>query len=137
MTTKHNLTHFFLITIVLSILVSGCNLSKVKIGEVRMMYGSNEEGRISYDISTFTGIERGSVQAETGQNISFTYQAVLDKGSLVIEWQDPHGEVMWQKNLVESDIGDDEIEIDTPGEYMIFIQGKGVGGNFDVSWQIK
>jgi hypothetical protein len=102
-----------------------------------MMYGTNEVGRISYDISTFTGIERGSVQAETGQTISFTYQAVLDKGSLVIEWQDPHGEVMWQKNLVESDHGDDEIEIDTPGEYMIIIQGKGVGGNFDVSWQIE
>jgi hypothetical protein len=102
-----------------------------------MMYGTNEDGRISYDISTFTGIERGSIQAETGQTISFTYQAFLDKGSLVIEWQDPHGEVTWQTNLVESDHGDGEIEIDTPGEYLIIVQGKGVSGNFDISWQIK
>jgi hypothetical protein len=102
-----------------------------------MMYGSNEDGRISYNISTFSGIERGSVQVETGQSISFTYQAVLDKGSLVIEWQDPQGEVMWRKNLVESDHGDDEIEIVSPGKYTIMIQGSGVGGKFDVFWQIK
>jgi hypothetical protein len=102
-----------------------------------MMYGTNDDGRISYDISAFTGTERGSIQAEKGQNISFTYQVILDKGSLLIEWQDPLGEVMWQKNLVESDQGDDEFEIDIPGEYVIIIQGKGVSGNFDVSWQIN
>jgi hypothetical protein len=102
-----------------------------------MMYGTNEDGRISYDIRTFTGIERGSVQAETGETISFTYQAVLDKGSLMIEWQDPNGVVMWQKNLVESDQGAEEIEIKSSGEYVIITQGKGAAGNFDVSWQVK
>jgi len=137
MKTKYYRIHILLITTILSILISGCNLNKVKIGEVRMMYGSNEDGRISYNISTFSGIERGSVQVETGQSISFTYQAVLDKGSLVIEWQDPQGEVMWRKNLVESDHGDDEIEIVSPGKYTIMIQGSGVGGKFDVFWQIK
>ena len=126
-----------LITAILSILLSGCNLSKVKIGEVRMMYGSNEEGHISYDISTFTGIESGSVQAETGQIISFTYQVVLDKGSLVIEWQDPAGEVEWRKILVEDDLGKDEIRIKSAGKHTILIQGRGLGGKFDVSWQIK
>jgi hypothetical protein len=137
MKTKYNLIHILLITTFLSILLSSCNLSKVKIGEVRMMYGTNEDGRISYDIRTFTGIERGSVQAETGETISFTYQAVLDKGSLMIEWQDPNGEVMWQKNLVESDQGAEEIEIKSSGEYVIITQGKGAAGNFDVSWQVK
>ena len=126
-----------LITAILAILLSACELNKLKFGEVRMMYGTNEEGRISYDISTFTGIESGDLQAEQGQTISFTYHAVLDKGSLVIEWQDPQGQVIWNKSLVESDHGGDEIEILSPGKYTIIIQGKGVGGSFDVSWQMK
>ena len=126
-----------LITAILAILLSACELNKLKFGEVRMMYGTNEEGRISYDISTFTGVESGDLQAEQGQTISFTYQAVLDKGGLVIEWQDPQGQVIWNKNLVESDQGGDEIEILSPGKYTIIIQGKGVGGSFDVSWQMK
>lgn len=128
---------FLLLTIALSILLSACELNRVKFGEVRMMYGANEDGRISYDISSFTGVERGQVQAQKGQIISFTYQVVLDEGSLDIEWQDPQGEVVWRKNLLEGDHGDDEIEIDSPGRFTIFIQGSGVRGNFDVSWQVK
>jgi hypothetical protein len=128
---------FLLITIILAVLLSACELNNVKFGEVRMMYGTNEDGRISYDISTFTGIERGQLQAEPGEIIAFAYQADLDKGTLLIEWQDPLGEVAWRKNLEESDDGDGEIEIDSPGIYTIFIQGKGVRGNFDVSWQVK
>lgn len=128
---------FLLLTIALSILLSACGLNRVKFGEVRMMYGTNEEGRISYDISSFTGVERGQLQAQTGQTILFTYEVVLDAGSLVIEWQDPQGEVVWRKNLLEGDHGDDEIEIDSPGRFTIFIQGSGVRGNFDVSWQVK
>jgi hypothetical protein len=128
---------FLLLIIALSILLSACELNRVKFGEVRMMYGANEDGRISYDISTFTGVERGQVQAQKGQIISFAYQVVLDEGSLDIEWQDPQGEVVWRKNLLEGDHGDDEIEIDSPGRFTIFIQGSGVRGNFDVSWQVK
>ncbi|MCJ7534572.1 MAG: hypothetical protein WA997_14130 [Anaerolineales bacterium] len=126
-----------LITAILAILLSACELNKLKFGEVRMMYGTNEEGRISYDISTFTGIESGDLQAEQGQIISFTYMADLEKGTLVIEWQDPQGQVIWQKNLEESDQGGDEIEILSPGTYRIIIQGKGIGGRFDVSWHVK
>ena len=126
-----------LITIMLALLLSACELSKLKFGEVRMMYGTNEAGRISYDISTFTGIERGRLQVEPGKKIAFVYEVDLDKGTILIEWQDPQGEVIWQKNLDASDQGDEEIEVISPGTYTIFIQGKGAGGRFDVSWQEK
>ncbi len=123
-----------LITAILSILLSGCEL---KFGEVRMMFGTNEEGHISYTITTFTGIESGSVQAERGQIISFNYQAAISKGSLIIEWQDPAGEVEWRKILVEDDHGKDEFRIESAGKHTILIQGQDMGGKFDVSWQIK
>ena len=126
-----------LIIIILSIILSACELDKLKFGEVRMMYGSNEAGRISYDISTFTGNESGELEAETGEVISFTYSIDLDKGALVIEWQDPQGEVIWRKNFEESEIGEDEIEILSAGTYRVFVRGDGAGGKFDMLWQKK
>lgn len=128
---------FLSITIALTALLSGCNLSNVKIGEIRVMDGINEDGHISYNYSIFTGFESGSMQADTGQIFSFYYEATVIKGSLIIEWQDPNGGVVWQKNLVESDRGKDEIVIEFPGRYTIVIQGKGASGNFDVSWKLK
>ena len=136
MNTNGNIFGILLIIVILSIGVSSCNFSKVKVGEVRMMYGSNEDGHIAYDISTFTGVERGSMKAEAGQIISFIYQAVLEKGRLVIEWQDPQGEVVWRKDLSGSEAGDENIVVDNSGEYIVLIQGKGAGDKFDVSWQL-
>jgi hypothetical protein len=135
MNTKRYFDRILLLTTILAILISSCDLNKIKIGEVRMMYGVNEDGHISYEFTTFTGYENGNIQAETGQTISFDYQAAVDKGSLVIEWQDPNGEVLWRKDIVESESGSEDIAIHSPGRYTIVIQGKGAGGNFDISWQ--
>ena len=69
---------FLLITIMLAALLSACELTNVKFGEVRMMYGTNEAGRISYDISTFTGIERGQLQAQAGQQDPLLGVGIVD-----------------------------------------------------------
>jgi hypothetical protein len=134
MKTKLNLFPLSVFILILVILLSGCDYTKIKVGEVRVMYGSNEDGHISYDFKTFTGFESGSAQVEKGEIIFFDYQATVDKGSLLIEWQDPNGEIVWQENLSESERGNVEIGIETSGKYTIIIQGKNAAGNFDVSW---
>lgn len=134
MKTKLNLFPLSMFILILVILLSGCDYTKIKVGEVRVMYGSNEDGHISYDFKTFTGFESGSAQVEKGEIIFFDYQATVDKGSLLIEWQDPNGEIVWQENLSESERGNVEIGIETSGKYTIIIQGKNAAGNFDVSW---
>lgn len=131
------LTSILLSSAVFSVLISSCNLSQVKFGEVRMMYGDNEDGHIAYTTSTFSGIERGIALAEEGQTISFDYQASLDRGSLLIEWQTPAGEVLWHKNLTENGSGSDQLQAESPGEYNLIIQGRNAAGDFDVSWQVK
>lgn len=137
MKRKHASLRILIIIIMGAVLLSGCDFSRVKIGEVRMMYGSNEDGHISYNYSTFTGIENGSVQVEEAQTISFDFDVTVSKGSLNIEWQDPNKEVVWRKNLVESDRGYDQITVETSGIYWIIIQGTNAGGEFDVSWKIQ
>ena len=137
MKTKQFIIQFLNLALLLMLLLSGCNFSKIKIGEVRMMSGSNEDGHISYTFSTFTGFERGSTQAERGQIINFDYQVNLDQGTLNIEWQDPTGVVMWRKSLLGSAQGHDDFVVESSGEYSIIIQGKDSAGNFDVSWILE
>ena len=137
MKTNKSFTKFLIFASLLMLLMSSCDYSKIKFGDVRMMFGSNEDGHISYTFSTFTGFERGSAQAESGQIIKFDYQVNVDNGTLNIEWQDPAGVVIWQKSLLGSDQGNDDIVIESPGEYAIIIQGRDSAGNFDVSWKIE
>ncbi len=137
MKKNKSITQFLILASLLMLLLSSCDYSKIKFGDVRMMFGSNEDGHISYTFSTFTGFERGSAQAESGQIINFDYQVNVDQGTLNIEWQDPAGVVIWQKTLLGSDQGHDDIVIKSPGEYTIIIQGRDSAGNFDVSWKIE
>jgi hypothetical protein len=117
-------------------LISSCNFDNVSVGGVRVMYGSNEDGHISYNYSIFSGIESGSLEVEAGQRILFSYEVNVDKGSLLIEWQNPDGEAVWQKVLLESEGGGDVITAESSGGYRIIIQGKNAGGNFDITWTV-
>jgi hypothetical protein len=137
MNRKVYLSYFVMIVVVLAMLISSCNFSKIKIGEVRMMYGDNQDGHIAYTFSTFTGFERGRALVEQGQAISFNYQASVERGSLDIEWQTPGGEVLWRRNVTEGVQGVEVFQVETPGEYTVIIQGKDADGDFDVSWQVK
>jgi hypothetical protein len=136
MKRKNDLVYRLFLATILALLLTSCDFSKVRIGEVRMMYGSNEDGHISYNYSTFTGVENGSIQVEAGGRISFDYRVTVTKGSLLIEWQDPEGEVVWREIIQESEDGEGVITAESSGTYRIIIQGKNAGGDFDIRWQM-
>jgi hypothetical protein len=136
METKQDRRLVLCMLAVMALLVGGCDFTKVRIGEVRMMYGTNVDGHISYNYSIFTGFEYGETQVASGQRIFFEYTVTVDKGSLLIEWQDPEGEVVWRKSLQESERGEDGFTVESTGTYRIMIQGKNSGGSFDVAWKI-
>jgi len=125
------------IAIALTVLVSGCNANSIIDGDVRMNIRTHGDGQISRIYNTFTGFENESLEAEMGQTISIDYEATLDEGLLIIEWQDPNGTVIWQKILAESESGRENIGILSPGRHTIAIQGKKASGNFYVSWNIE
>lgn len=138
MKTKKHIYLLFTIIIIGSVL-SACDFtSKIKIGEVRLgMFGDNTDGLIFYSYSTFTGVESDRIQAEIGQTIAFSYQVSVDKGSLIIELQDPEGEVLWHQDHDTNAQDELEIPVETTGTQTIIIQGKDTGGSFKVSWQVK
>lgn len=133
--------HSFLIRITtISLLISllgACDPGKIRFGEVRMMYGSNEDGRISYVLSSFSGVENGSIQADAGQTIDMKIDVQLSKGTLTVEWLDPGGEVVWLKEYNGSVNELVEIPIEISGEYSLLIQGKEAGGSFDITWETE
>jgi len=131
---------YLLITILMiGIFLSGYDFtSKIKIGEVRLgMFGDNADGLMYYSYRTFTGTESDLIQAQQGQTISFSYALDVNKGSLLIEWQDPQGEVVWHNVFETSVQGTNEIPVLIDGTYTIIIQGKDTGGSFEVSWHVK
>ena len=137
-TNKSQIYLLFTILLIGSVL-SGCDFtSKIKIGEVRLgMFGDHQDSHLYYSYSTFTGVESDRLQAEKGQSIAFSYQVSVEKGSLIMEWQDPNGEVLWHQ-VHETNAQDElEIPVETTGIQTIIIQGKDAGGSFEVSWQVK
>jgi len=136
-----NKSQFYLLITILMIgtILSGCDFtSKIKIGEVRLgMFGDNADGLMYYSYRIFTGTESDLIQAQQGQTISFSYALDVNKGSLLIEWQDPQGEVVWHNVFETSVQGKNEIPVLIDGTYTIIIQGKDTGGSFKVSWHVK
>ena len=125
------------IAIALTVLVSGCSSNSIIDGDVRMNIRTHGDGQIARIYDTFTGFENESLETEMGQTISIDYEATVNEGILIIEWQDPNGAVIWQKILAESESGSENIDIMFPGRHTISIQGKKASGNFYVSWNIE
>jgi len=136
-----NKSQFYLLITILMIgtVLSGCDFtSKIKVGEVRLgMFGDNADGLMLYSYRTFTGTESDLIQAQQGQTISFSNALDINKGSLLIEWQDPEGEVVWREVFETSVQGTNEIPVLIDGTYTIIIQGKDTGGGFEISWKIE
>ena len=127
---------YLYIVIALLIFVSGCNSNDVMDSDVRINIRTNHHGQIARVYKTFSGYESENLEGEVGKTISFAYEATVEKGRLIIEWQDPNGVVIWRQVLVESQSGSENIVIKSPGKYKIAIQGKEASGNFRVSWDI-
>ena len=96
------------IAIALPVLVSGCSSNNIIDSDVRMIIRTAQGSQISRIYDTFTGFETESLETEIDQTISFDYEATVNKGSLIIGWQDPNGAVIWRETLAESTSCDPE-----------------------------
>ena len=124
------------IAIALTVLVSGCSSNDIFDNDARIRIRTDHGGQISRVYKTFTGFESEYLETAMGKTISFAYEATIDKGRLIIEWQDPNGAVIWRQILEESERSKVDIAIKSPGSYKIVIQCKETSGKFSVSWNV-
>jgi hypothetical protein len=68
------------------------------------------------------------------REVTFTYQARVDKGSLAMRVQDPQGHNLWQTTLKGNGNGSRVLSIPTNDTYVLVVEGQGTGGGFDIHW---
>jgi len=124
-------------TIAFAILMAGCNTDHSINSDIHMKIQLDQNGRIAKIYDTFNGIERGSLEVESGQRICFDYEAIVQIGSLTIKWLDPSGVVVWERVISESANGTEEIVSESHGRYSIIVQGQRTVGSFNVSWEVE
>ena len=129
--------NILLITLILAVLMIGCNSNPPIDSDLRMKIQLGQNGRITKHFIYFNGVEQGGLDVQNGQRISFDYEADLNKGTLAFKCLDPSGRVVWEKFLSGSVSGTDEIVCEIPGRYIFIAQGLQAAGYFNFVWDIK
>lgn len=85
---------------------------------------------------TLSGRKAWAENLEEGDTLSLTYKADVEKGALILQVENPDDEVIWQRDLEESDSVDDQVELiaGVSGTYTIRVEGEGAGGNYELAW---
>jgi hypothetical protein len=94
-------------------------------------------GNISCQATTFQGKKSYSVRAEAGQTLSLAYDVAVSKGSMEIQVRNPDGDVMWEVSIEDAAADMIELSIDEDGKYSVVLKGDGMGGEYDVSWDVE
>jgi hypothetical protein len=94
-------------------------------------------GDISCEVTTFEGKKSYSVRAEAGQTLTLAYDVAVSKRSMEIQVENPNGDVVWEVSI--EDVAADVIELplDKDGKYSVVLKGNGMGGEYDVSWDVE
>jgi hypothetical protein len=114
-------------------MVAGCGQTTIEIG----LTETTEPGRWSVSYETFSGTKSVTAQASSGQTMTLTYDASLNKGTLDISVETPLRETVWEATLHESAKATVEFVLYASGTYSIIAHGSEASGSFDVSWQIQ
>ena len=61
----------------------------------------------------------------------------VDRGTLEIRVEDPAGDAIWELTPQESAEDTVELELENDGRYAVVIEGEGMAGSFDVSWELE
>ncbi|MBE0411686.1 MAG: hypothetical protein IBX69_18320 [Anaerolineales bacterium] len=129
-----------LIVLAVGILICGCNfhLGNIKLGETRLgMVGSKSPRSMIYSYHTFSGYESQDFQAGAGETLEISYRAVVDRGNLTLEVQDPHRNVIWTRSMEKTVEDGIQLDLDKTGRYGIIIQAKDTAGSFEINWMVK
>jgi hypothetical protein len=94
-------------------------------------------GDISCKATTFEGEKSYPVRAEAGQTLSLAYDVAVSKGSLEIQVRNPDGDMVWEVSIEDAAADTIELSIDEDGRYSVVLKGDGMGGEYDVSWDVE
>jgi hypothetical protein len=112
-----------------TLLLAGCD--RVQIGWVE----TSLPGQFEASYQTFSGTERRRVRLQEGETLTLTYEATVEKGTLIFEIQDPDRDTAWSLTLEQDDAGTIDLTAEQRGTYRILVQGQETGGRFALNWE--
>ena len=108
-------------------------VDNLQIGMVESSGFNSTEARFH----TLTGRKSWRENLGKGDTFSLEYDAKLEKGSLLLQVENPQGEVIWERTVAEGESAGEVIEL-TAGEsgtYTIAVVGDGAGGEYELAWE--
>lgn len=118
-----NKIKIIILMILISLSMSGCNLSGSYSKSIKKISGSS---------SSWTGDKKTEIEFEKGETVTFSYQSKLKSGELDIQLFNPSDEVIHEFEVNKE--GEKEIEIMESGTYIIKFTGTEFKGNYKVEW---
>ncbi len=92
------------------------------------------------NFQSFTGVQRLNVPGAGGKSLVLEYQALLNRGSLSIQAENPQGGVVWQAAVPAGGTSTHDttnIPMNQSGDYIIVVQGQAAEGTLDLSWRFQ
>lgn len=90
--------------------------------------------RYAAQYASFSGTSSVPISVSESQ-VTFDYQATVNRGHLSIQLTDPQGKSVWRTTLTRSGSGTRTVPISNYGSYSLTLEGQDTGGGFDVRWQ--
>lgn len=119
-----------LLILVLSLALTSCTR---KVGWVGINYG----GKMKASYSLFDGPQTSTVPLEAGEQVSLSYEVVVDSGSLTLTLSDPDREVIWQEVFESDGSGVFSFGAELDGRYTLTTDGQETEGGFDIIWETE
>jgi hypothetical protein len=104
-----------------------------KVGWVGMNVGN--EMKASYRL--FDGPQTSTIHLDVGEEVTLSYEVVVDSGALSLTLSDPDRQVIWVEVFESDEVGGFSFETELDGRYTLTTTGEETQGSFDILWEIE
>jgi len=120
-----------LLLILVLCILSGCDSSTIKLDWVCF----NGPNKLDCNYSLFTGQETKEIFLNKSEILEVDFEGEVDSGLLILEIEDPQGQIIWKTENTDQYIGCRTIPVFLTGRYHLIAIGQDTKGSFQIEWQ--
>ena len=125
---KKNTIPLILLILILALATTSCVR---RVGWAGMNYG----GQMKASYHLFDGPQTSTVSLDAGEEVSLSYDIVVDSGALTLTLSDPDRQLIWQETFESDGAGVYSFVAEQDGRYALTTTGQETQGSFDILWE--
>jgi len=135
----NNKLKFILLTIIISLSITGCSASFNNVSSVtsqasfKAISETTKAGTFKMSYKNFEGSETRTLNVNKGDKIKLNYNSSVTEGTLTIAINDPYGVLI--ANLPIKKKGSLKIIAKGTGKLSLVVTGKNTSGSFELLWK--